>query len=244
MTSKDVEALRSRLCEPVSDLKTAAEPKDVTELTTFYNKLCQDNLGKSLVCIVPLNKTAKAFNNAMMKEQNITEVTSHAIDSGGHAEAAKKKRGRPQKDGSENDEQERETAAILKTFVFGVGARVMLRRNISVNEGLVNGTVSKYFLQRKFANLFSFPFKIGTVKEIVYNNRNQPHVALVLFDGHTNTTAIERMHVTFPANQRKLRGMRKQQLFTVSRFQFPLSLAYAISCHKSQGMFFTLDFNN
>ena len=66
----------------------------------------------------------------MMEEQNITKVTSHAIDSGGHAEAAKKKRGRQQKDGSKNDKEECETAAILKTFVFGVGARVMLRRNI------------------------------------------------------------------------------------------------------------------
>jgi hypothetical protein len=166
MTNEDVEALQSRLCEPVTDLKMAAEPKDVTKLTTFYNKLCQDNPDKSLVCIVPLNKTAKAFNNAMMKEQNITEVTSYAIDSSGHAEAAKKKRGQPQKDGSENDEEERETAAILKTLVFGVGARVMLRRNISINDGLVNGTVSKYFLQGNSHNLFSFHLRLALSRRL------------------------------------------------------------------------------
>ena len=85
--------------------------------------------------------------------------------------------------------------------VLAVNARVMLRRNLSTEDGLVNGAV-------------------GTVLEI-----ESKHVT-VKFD-----RVAEPYKVTRVAN--RFCVLKK---FYISRNQFPLIVAYAVTIHKSQGL--------
>lgn len=102
---------------------------------------------------------------------------------------------------------------------IAVGCRVMLRRNLCTEGGLVNGT-------------------IGTVQAIVYNNGvvppKQPAYILVDFDSYKGPYFFQRFFPIVP------------QLYTWSKsgithttLQFPLSLAHAVTIYKSQGLTIT-----
>jgi ATP-dependent DNA helicase PIF1 len=108
-----------------------------------------------------------------------------------------------------------ETAGLENNLIIGINSRVMLRRNIDVNKGLCNGA-------------------LGNVTKIdlnAYENRVQ--TISVMFDCHKNLdskeTVIERINSDFE--------IRKN--IYANRSQFPLTLAWAITIHKCQGI--TLD---
>lgn len=112
------------------------------------------------------------------------------------------------------------SAQGLEALLYlSIGCRVMLRRNLCVARGLVNGA-------------------LGTVRSIVYLPENRPpalpHVVLVHFDKFTGPYLRNREFPILPVTSTwKDRGVE------CSRRQFPLSLAYALTIHKSQGL--TLD---
>lgn len=93
-----------------------------------------------------------------------------------------------------------------------VGCKVMLRKNLKTNAGLVNGSV-------------------GIVREIFYSENavesDQPAVIMVEFDGYHGPTFSNNCVPIFPIT-----------LFSkgAKRHQFPLTVAYAITIHKSQGL--------
>lgn len=91
-------------------------------------------------------------------------------------------------------------------LTIGIGARVMLRRNLAVEVGLMNGSV-------------------GTVTDIVRNNSGVVTGIIVNFDnvGHH---LIRHVHVEYT-----LAGNVKR-----TRMQFPLMLAYSATVHRAQGM--------
>src|SRR3569832_837212 len=82
----------------------------------------------------------------------------------------------------------------------------MLRRNIDINLGLVNGSVG---------NVIGFG-KVGTIVKYV----------MVKFDNVKDVRKIERVMVDFWITKN----------IKIRRQQFPLCLAYAITIHKSQGL--------
>ena len=100
-----------------------------------------------------------------------------------------------------------ETAGLEKALTLGIGSRVMLRRNIDVAEGMCNGA-------------------IGTVTDICYNNNNYVTAIYVKFDNKEETVKIKRIRAQFE--------IRKN--ICVTRRQFPLCLAWAITIHKCQGL--------
>ena len=98
------------------------------------------------------------------------------------------------------------------------GSRVMLTSNLCAEKGLANGS-------------------FGTVKAILYNKgcrpTQLPHSIIVQFDEYTGDSilpGIERCVAIVPRTASWSKGGQE-----LSRQQFPLRLAWAITIHKSQG---------
>jgi len=122
-----------------------------------------------------------------------------------------------------------ETGNLLQNLKVKVGARVMLTNNLDVPDGLTNGA-------------------FGTITCIVTNK--DPNIAavrtiLVQFDSlevgraakansrwkahYPHSVPIDRVEANFPFRRGKM-------MYTATRQQFPLFLAWGVTIHKTQGM--------
>lgn len=99
------------------------------------------------------------------------------------------------------------TAGLDEVIEIKVGAKIMLLRNIEVSSGLVNGS-------------------IGTIKKI--------------HRGIRKDQAVEKLTILFDCGEREIDPIKTIIPLTneaqISRSQFPITLAYAITIHKSQGL--------
>ena len=125
-------------------------------------------------------------------------------------------------------ENRNQTGGLHGTLKLAIGARIMLVANIDVSDGLVNGAR-------------------GEVVNIVTNTNHTVTSVLVNFDnqqvgikaiqtspyqaGHPNAVPIGKHGTVFHAKHK--RGSE------ITRLQFPLTLAWATTIHKVQGL--TLD---
>ena len=105
------------------------------------------------------------------------------------------------------------------------GARVMLTYNLSVSEGLVNGTMGTVFTFL-WANSDDDPL------------RTMPTMILVEFDGYTGRAAVDIGDKLYVPLRPRAQQFEIDE-HACERKQFPLMLAAAMTIHKSQGM--TLD---
>lgn len=102
---------------------------------------------------------------------------------------------------------------------LSIGCRIMLRKNLCVTKGLVNGA-------------------LGTVRQIVFKQEERPpalpYVILVEFDRYAGPYFQNNLFPIMPiVTNWKDRGL------DCWRKQLPVTLAYALTIHKSQGL--TLD---
>ena len=164
------------------------------------------------------NISCDEWNNKMLSLLSGHEYISHAVDS-------KKDTGT----GLSNialSGNPRDTGNLRKIFRVKIGAHVMITTNIDVADGLTNGAM-------------------GTVVNIVYNDSvKQVKAIFVKFDHNTigenaikNSTyhcnvlravPIEQMQVNFSVDQKAS--------CQANRRQFPLTLAWAVTIHKCQGL--------
>ncbi|XP_029173809.1 ATP-dependent DNA helicase PIF1-like [Nylanderia fulva] len=108
---------------------------------------------------------------------------------------------------SNNDDDSSRTARLSKQITIKIGAKVMIRRNIDASLGLVNGTIAKV---------------ISIVRE-------------------TSTDDVEKIKLLLPSGleyeiERVTAKFQVLDRAYVIRKQFPLSLSYGITIHKSQGL--------
>lgn len=107
------------------------------------------------------------------------------------------------------------SSGLTGELLISVNSKVMLRRNICTNAGLVNGA-------------------IGTVKYIVYQNDIKPPqfpYILVEFDNYQGPAFYDNCVPILPVESHWiLNGI------DCVRLQFPITLAYAITIYKSQGL--------
>jgi Ulp1 family protease len=193
------------------------------DLQLFWNLYCSvEGIGQeryeefvndlSTLFIYPTNAKCVEHNTTSLKQlgQPILRMKAEHDD--------KKYKGSANKSDSECGELE----ACLH---LAVGCKVMLRRNIATHCGLVNGAV-------------------GQVIDFLYENENDPAdfklpaVIIVECESYTGPPF-------FPGEERrKWVGLLPYHLNIdpmagTFRLQFPISLAYALTGHKSQGMTIT-----
>jgi hypothetical protein len=111
-----------------------------------------------------------------------------------------------------------EAGNLHNELLLCIGARVMLTENLWTERGLVNGT-------------------IGTVRDIQWVattmdfRKESPFVILVEFDGYSGPFLEGNSVPIFRSVREFTHGSKLCQ-----RVQFPLTVAYAITIHKSQGI--------
>ena len=100
------------------------------------------------------------------------------------------------------------TAGLEKEIVIKLGCKIMLRRNIDITLGLVNGA-------------------IGTVRSVKYSVDQAGAVDSILIDfGDDKLHQLTRIKSKFQILEKAY----------VIRQQFPIMIAYSITTHKSQGL--------
>ena len=104
-----------------------------------------------------------------------------------------------------------ETAGLITELLIGVNSRVMLRRNIDTDNGLCNGA-------------------IGTVKQVGKTDKNEVYKIMVQFD--------HKPEVVFKIEKISADYMVRKNIYT-TRTQFPLTLSWAMTIHKCQGLTLT-----
>ena len=120
------------------------------------------------------------------------------------------------------------TGGLQTVLVLAVGARVMMTINVNTADGLVNGVM-------------------GEVKAVIKNNNGNVVCILVKFDnskvGQRKIASSQFKHdypnaVPVMRHEGKYEKAGKKGA-QISRRQFPLTLAWAVTIHKCQGL--TLD---
>jgi len=105
---------------------------------------------------------------------------------------------------------------LTRRLYISIGCRVMLRKNLCVGRGLVNGS-------------------LGTVRDIVYFDNDGPPslpcTLLIEFDRYSGPFIRNNYFPLLP-----IHTTWRDQGVDCDRRQFPLTIAYALTIHKSQGL--------
>ncbi|KAL5259662.1 hypothetical protein ACHWQZ_G009943 [Mnemiopsis leidyi] len=199
----DIELIKSRLIQ--FPLLEPPSPKAyLASLIKEYEKIEKNDA--SVVCLLPTVAMVNTFNDAIMRQRYPHAKSVKSIDNidgrtkriKRSAETAVKKIDRL--------EDPRNTAGLEKILYLSEGMRVMLRRNIDVSKGLVNGSV-------------------GTLVKI-HENKSIPERLTIQFDGLVDNLELLR-------DTRKIEIFPDAYLH---RSQFPITVAYSITIHKAQGL--------
>ena len=128
--NKDIKTLQTRLIKFHSD-----------DIQTRINELCSyiDGLPKDTVCLFLTNHMCKIINEKMLSKIDSEEIDIIADDTYGCNNSLKAKI----KKALEDDDKETvaRQAGLSRLLKLKVGAKIMLRKNLCVTKGLVNGTI-------------------------------------------------------------------------------------------------------
>ena len=121
------------------------------------------------------------------------------------------------------------TGGLPDEIQLSLGARVMLIRNIDISDGLVNGSQGQIvtFVKSGKGDTLAVGVKFDNPNVGQETRKKSPY--MLELQSYENTTPILRSETTFTVS-------RKNKNLTVSRYQFPLKLAWACTIHKVQGL--------
>lgn len=154
------------------------------------------------IWIYPLKRDVRASNLMKLDQSNSPVCYCPAVDNFQPA-------------ASDDEEQEN----LLVLLQLGVGSRVMLRHNLWVNGGLVNGSVG---------TVTGFMFAPGK-----FSPDHTPEIVLVKFDNYQGPSPPELPDGSVPIC--KITKSWRVRNFLRKRTQFPLTLCWALTLHKVQG---------
>jgi ATP-dependent DNA helicase PIF1 len=194
LTTADIQLLQSRIVQGKKSYEQAA---------TIYQELIKN--GDNPVCLLSKVDACHQMNDRMLTMLGVPIIEIPSIDELDGATHKKAKELAQRKLANLKFDVSR-TAGLETQLRLGVGARVMLRRNIDMENGLVNGS-------------------IGTIQSFEFEANGQVKKLDISFDNGYNTK-LSRYNVPFEL----MKGIY------VHRKQFPVTLAYAITVHKCQGL--------
>jgi hypothetical protein len=222
-TLADISLLNSRTIPIINDITPFMEyidPNKLIQLNVNMIKICSAagqyfkcmEQFPDILCLFPRNDDAEMFNAILTNMNKIKTENLYAIDSINSSITNKtQNKTKRNKKATVNKipvKKTHETAGLETKLCLGINSKVMLRRNLNVSLGLVNGA-------------------IGTITGFLRkNDSNEIQKIRIKFHNVEEEQFIER----FVADYEQQKGQY------VSRSQFPLSLAWAISIHKSQGL--------
>lgn len=196
VTQQDLNALSSRIIK----LNSGNQKEQQMEIIKYFS-----TLPANTVCLSPTKNICNQFNNAMLKSMKKSEIQLYAID---EIDCPRYLNKRARDVLKKNEEDSSLTAGLENIITVNIGARVMLRRNIDVSKGLVNGS-------------------IGTIEDIIWDiDENTKARKIKIKFNNKLTYDLERVKTKFQIFNNVY----------VHREQFPICLAYAITIHKSQGL--------
>lgn len=196
MTKEDIMLLEQR---KINIDKKLSYQERLKMICNYIDKLPFDT-----ICLMPTCKQCDLLNSAMMDKVNSEEVTLTAIDSTDCPNFLKRK---TLDTLSKIEDDASRSAGLSQKIVIKVGAKIMLRRNIDVTLGLVNGA-------------------IGLVKSVTRSNENNEVESINIDLGNYVVHSIERISVKFQVLDKAF----------IIRKQFPICLSYGVTVHKSQGL--------
>ena len=158
------------------------------------------------VCLLPTRAMVCEFNDAVILSQSDKKIVKIPALDE-HDCKDKKRRGHAIKKWNKMNNDDRNTAGLERCLKAFIGMRVMLRRNIDTGKKLVNGST-------------------GTITNFQFNNTGQVSKIVIQFDGISEPVELKR-------DKRKIRIFENAYVY---REQFPITCAYAITVHKSQGL--------
>ena len=195
ITDTDINVFQSRII----NFKESSCDGRLNELCNYMNQLPIDT-----ICLLPTCYLCKVLNTAMLDRVDGDEILLIAEDDVDCPPTMKKK---VQKILEEKDDKVSETAGIERVIAIKIGVKVMIRRNIDVTLGLVNGTIGKVVAVNRAAD----GNRIDSIKLATSDNKE---------------FTITKVDIKFEVFHK----------IVVHRKQFPLSLSYGITIHKSQGI--------
>jgi hypothetical protein len=201
-TSQDIQQLHLRV------LPILAGVDRIENAVNIFDELCKNNNG--ILCLIPTVSETDRFNKIMSQKKNIETIDIEAEDSNVSSRQLFKRE--PNYKNPRNLKAKKKTnatAGLETNLHVGVSSRVMLRRNLDTQLGLVNGA-------------------IGTITGFVKSNSKKNYIAKikVKFDQIDDECEIERC----------VSDYEFQKNVYVARAQFPFTLAWAITIHKAQGL--------
>ena len=200
ITDEEYQLLKTR-CISVN------KPATTSEIIDTYHTLTSKQL--TPVILLPRTDQCDQVNAALLAQLDSEILDLTAIDTLDTV-VDKKLLPKVNKAYKKVDEDITRTAGLDKCLRVCIGAKVMLKRNIDVEAGMVNGAVGV----------------VTGFQQSDTDNENKIFSVSVKFEKIADPAMIQRQSSTFE--------VLKSIFFT--RKQFPLMLAFAITIHKSQGL--------
>ena len=192
---------------------------DITNLKSREVNITDPSYPSDALHAFAFNKDVHAHNlkklNELTTEKVVICATDDKYDSTGAIDVSK----------LPSSKSRTETGGLETTLHIAVGARVMVTVNIDTTDGLVNGVMGKVMAFKK-------------------NAKGQIHTILVKFDeSRVGKTAITKSRyrqeyqncvpIERHKGQYQKQGNKGAQ---ITRMQFPLTLSWAVTIHKCQGL--------
>lgn len=198
ITANDVKLLETRKIPLNPNNKTINGY--LTELIAYLQ-----TMPDKTACLMPTCHMCDTINAAMLAALPGPEVKLVAEDS---IDCARHLRGKVKEMLKKIGEDSTNTAGLDDVLVLKIGARIMLRRNLDVTLGLVNGA-------------------LGTLVAVKWDpsKKSQAKYLTIKFS-HGLVHDLEPTKAKFMVMAKGF----------IHRTQFPISVAYAITIHKSQGL--------
>ena len=162
--------------------------------------------GEFPVCLLPTRSMVREFNDAVLASRSSSKIEEIPAIDDIQCNFPRMKVN-AQERLAKLDLDDRNTAGLENRLRLSVGTRVMLRRNIDTGKKLVNGST-------------------GIINKFKCNQGGQVHQIVIQFDEIADPVELNR-------DKRKIRIFEHAYVY---REQFPLTCAYSITIHKSQGL--------